>query len=238
MDNDYSSRGFGVEQNCSGSGGSENWKNGLRGTMKCHGPAQRRNHMTHQRLWTALACMIGGLLLAPAAVQAATYQVDPVHSTGVFSVHHFGAGYVWGLIGRPTGTFDYSANDPAQLAFSVKAPLANLTTENAMRDRDLKGPNWFNVAKFPTIDFKSASAKKIGDDTYQVTGDLTIHGVTKSVSITMKMTGSGKDPQGNFRRGFETTFTVNRNDYGLTADAGLVGDEVRITVALEGIRQP
>jgi polyisoprenoid-binding protein YceI len=197
----------------------------------------RRLAMKRSR-WNSIVPSALALALCMAVVSRAdTYQLDPVHSTGVFSIHHFNAGYVWGLIGQPTGTIEYDAADATKLAFTVSVSLDNLDTQNARRDADLKGPDWFNAKQFPTIDFKSTAVKKTGDTTYDVTGDLTMHGVTKSVTVSMEMTGVGQGMQGETRLGFQTTFTVHREDFDLKTDPGAVGDDVRITVALEGIKQ-
>jgi polyisoprenoid-binding protein YceI len=191
--------------------------------------------MNRTRLsWLVLSALALGF---PARGLGDTYQLDPVHSATVFSIHHFNSGYVWGLIGGPTGTITYDAADPSKLAFVVSVSLEHLDTQNAQRDNDLRGPDWFNAKQFPTMDFKSTSVKKTGDNTYDVTGDLTIHGVTKSVTVNMEMTGTGTGMLGETRLGFQTTFTIRRQDFDLKADPGAVGDDVHITVALEGTKQ-
>lgn len=182
-----------------------------------------------------LASLVLGCLVLPA--RADSYKVDPVHSTGVFRIHHFNAGYVWGLIAGPTGLIEYDAADASKIAFAVSVPLANLDTHVAMRDNDLKGPDWFNAKQFPTIEFKSTAAKKTGDDLYDVTGDLTLHGVTKSIVVPMQMTGTGKGMKGETRTGFEGSFTIKRSDYDMKTMPQGVGEEVRIVVALEAIKQ-
>jgi polyisoprenoid-binding protein YceI len=134
----------------------------------------------------------------------------------------------------PTGSFTYDDADPTKLSFTVSASLDNLDTQNARRDSDLKGPDWFNAKQYPTLDFKSTAVKKTGDNTYDVTGDLTMHGVTKSITIPMEMTGTGKDMRGATRMGFQSAFTINRTDFDMKTMPGPVGEEVRINVALEG----
>lgn len=176
-------------------------------------------------------------LAAPAALRADAYKVDPQHSTGVFRIHHFNAGYIWGLIAGPTGTVEYDPADPGKISFNVSVPLANLDTHVERRDNDLRGPDWFNAKQFPTIDFKSTAVKKTGDNAYDVTGDLTIHGVTKSVTLPFEMTGIGKGMMGETRAGFESTFTIKRSDYDMKAMPGGVGGDVRIIVALEAVKQ-
>lgn len=185
-----------------------------------------------------LVAMIAVLVMAGSlAARADTYQVDPVHSTTIFSIQHFNSGYVWGFIGGPTGTFDYDPADPSKLAFTISASLDNLDTQNARRDSDLKGPDWFNAKQFPTIDFKSTAVNKTGDNTYDVTGDLSLHGVTKSVTVKMEMTGTGTGMRNDTRTGFQGNFTIHREDFDMNAMSGPVGDDVKIIVALEGIKQ-
>jgi polyisoprenoid-binding protein YceI len=191
--------------------------------------------MKRSRLWAVAGFAL--VMLAGSAVWADTYNLDPVHSMTVFRIHHFNAGYTYGLIGGPTGTFTYDPADPSTLAFTVSVSLDHLDTQSDRRDADIKGPDWFNAKQFPTIDFKSTSVKKTGDTTYAVTGDFTLHGVTKSITVNMEMTGSAQGMRGETRTGFETTFTINRSDYDMKAMVGPVGDEVRLIVALEGIKQ-
>jgi polyisoprenoid-binding protein YceI len=181
--------------------------------------------------------VLGLILLVPALAAADSFNVDPVHSSTIFRIHHFNAGYVWGFIGGPTGTFEYDAADPSKVSFNVSVSLDTLDTRNDQRDNDLKGPDWFNAKQFPSIDFKSTSVKKTGDNTYDVTGDFTLHGVTKSITVNMQMTGVGQGMRGETRTGFETTFTIQRSDFDMKAMPGGVGEDVRIIVGLEGIKQ-
>jgi polyisoprenoid-binding protein YceI len=184
----------------------------------------------------AVVPMLGLMLVAPGATRADTYKVDPAHSTGVFRIHHFNAGYIWGLIAGPTGTVEYDPDNPEKFSCDLSVPLANLDTHLQKRDDDLRGPDWFNAKQFPNITFKSTSVKKT-DSGLDVTGDLTIHGVTKSVTIPFELTGIGKGMMGETRGGCETTFTINRSDYDMKAMPAGVGDEVRIVVAIEGVKQ-
>jgi polyisoprenoid-binding protein YceI len=167
---------------------------------------------------------------------ADTYKVDPVHSFALFSVHHFNAGNVWGRFNEPAGQFALDPADPTKDSFQVELKLAKLDTANARRDSDLRGPDWFSARQFPTITFKSASVKKGEGSNVEVTGDLTTHGVTKSVVVAVEITGIAKDPFGNTRAGIQGTVTVKRGDFGMKAMPGAVGDEVRLIVALEGTK--
>jgi polyisoprenoid-binding protein YceI len=176
-------------------------------------------------------------LIASASVSAQTSKVDPVHSTVIFRVQHVGAGHVYGVISAPTGDFTIDPNDPAKFSLNGTANLDNLDTKNEARDKHLKSETFFNAKQFPTIEFKSTSAKKTGDNAYDVTGDLTLHGVTKSITVPVTVTGTGKGMQGETRTGLETTFKIKRSDYDMTQLIPAAGDEITIVVAFEGIQQ-
>lgn len=166
-------------------------------------------------------------------------KIDPVHSFVIFSVHHLQAGYVYGTFeAGPSGNISYDKSDPEKSSFDVHVDVDSLHTHNSRRDKDLKGPDFFNVKQFPDLTFKSASVKKTGDSTMDVTGDLTLRGVTKLITVSMEMTGVGKGMSGETRVGFQTNFTIKRSDFGMLADPDpIIGDEVRIIVALEGVKQ-
>jgi polyisoprenoid-binding protein YceI len=171
------------------------------------------------------------------AARADAFKVDPVHSFAVFSIHHFNAGNIWGRFNEPAGEFSLDNADSSKDAFNVEIKVANLDTANAKRDSDLKGPDWFNARQFPMITFKSTSVAKGDGNNLQVTGNLTIHGVTKPVTVPVEVTGIAPDPFGKVRAGIQATVTVKRSDFGMKAMPGAVGDDVRIVVALEGVKQ-
>jgi polyisoprenoid-binding protein YceI len=184
------------------------------------------------------AVLITAAVLATAASSASAddLKVDPMHSFVVFSVHHLGAGYVYGTFAGPSGQITYDPANPEASSFDVQVDVDSLDTRNKNRDKDLKGPDFFNVKQFPNMTFKSTSVKKSGDTTMDVTGDLTLKGVTKSITVSMEMTGSG-NAMGHQHTGFQTTFTIKRSDFGVSADPPpVIGDEVRIIVALEAIK--
>jgi len=193
---------------------------------------------SHMRV-AAPIIAVGVVLLAgqSRAAKADTYKVDPVHSFALFSIHHFNAGNVWGRFNGPAGDFTLDPADPGKDAFHVELKLANLDTGNAKRDADLKGPDWFNARQHPAITFKSTSVKKGEGNMLDVTGALTIHGVTKSAVVAVELTGTAADPFGNIRSGIQGTTTIKRSDFGMKAMPGAVGDEVRLIVAMEGIKQ-
>lgn len=164
-------------------------------------------------------------------------KVDPVHSFALFSIHHFNAGNVWGRFNEPAGEITIDPADASKDQFRVELKVANLDTGNPKRDSDLKGPDWFNARQYSTIAFRSTSVQKRGENMLDVTGNLTIHGVTRPVTVAVELTGTAADPFGNTRSGIEATATIKRGDFGMKAMPGAVGDDVRLIVALEGIRQ-
>src|SRR5271154_6211492 len=161
--------------------------------------------------------------LALAGALADSYAIDPVHSTTVFRIKHLNTAYVYGRFDGPEGTVNYDPAAPEQTTFDVTLQAAKIDTGNDQRDNHLKSPAFFNAKEFATLTFKSTGVKKGDDTTLEVTGDLTIHGVTKSVTVKVDVTGMGKDPKGNPVVGFESTFVVNRNDYGITEFPGMLG---------------
>jgi polyisoprenoid-binding protein YceI len=179
---------------------------------------------------------VGAQESAPAAA-ASKITLDPVHSMAIFRVQHLGAGFLFGRFNELTGSVVWPLDDGAAPVFDVTAHINKVDTGSEKLDGNLQGPNFFNQAEFPTMTFKSKSAKKLGDRHYTVTGDLMLRGVTKSIDVDCTVTGVGKSPLGP-RVGFECLFAINRADYGMKwgidVPKGVVGSEVKITIALEG----
>jgi polyisoprenoid-binding protein YceI len=181
-----------------------------------------------------LAVLLAMLAFSAVAQAADTYKIDPVHSTALFRIQHAGAGYLYGRINGPEGTLNVDDSDPTKTSFDVTLQVKNIDTNNAQRDTHLKSPTFFSAEEFPTLTFKSTAVKAAGDNKLDVTGDLTIHGQTKSVTVTLDHTGTS-NMMGN-RIGYEGTFTIKRSDFGMNAMQGGVGDEVRIIISLEGVK--
>jgi len=184
----------------------------------------------------------GGFTLALAfvfssAALADDLKADPVHSFVVFDVHHFGAGYVYGTFGGPTGAVGYDSTDLTKTSFDLSVDTASIETRNENRDKDLKGPDYFDVKQFPTMTFKSTSVTKTGDQTMAVTGDLTVRGVTKSITVPIEITGTGT-MMGKTRTGFRADFKIDRRDYGMVIHPEpVIGNDVHIVVAIEAVQQ-
>ncbi len=164
---------------------------------------------------------------------ADTYAVDPVHSSAIFRVRHMNTSWVYGRINDPRGTINYDPAAPEKSSCVVTLKAADIDTHVAARDNHLKSPAFFDAKKVPTLAFKSTAARKTDDTHLDVAGDLTIHGVTKSVAVSLELSGIGKDMKGHPIIGFETTFSVKRSEFGMKEFLDMVGDEIRITVSLE-----
>jgi polyisoprenoid-binding protein YceI len=189
--------------------------------------------MLKNRLVAFAALLLATAGTASLSLAADSYKLDSVHSDVVFTIHHL-VSNPYGMFHGPEGTVTVDGDVPA---FDVSVPVAKLDTGNPKWEQDIKGASWFDLKQFPTITFKSTSVKKTGDDTYDVTGDLTLHGVTKSITVTLTKTGEGQGMQGETRIGYSTTFKVKRSDYGMTTFLGPVGDDVTLMVNIEAIKQ-
>ena len=176
-------------------------------------------------------------ILSSLAYAAETYKLDPEHTSIVFRVKHLGIAYVYGRINGPTGTFVFDESSPSKSTIEVQAETENVDTAVEKRDTDLKSPDFFNTGEYPHVSFKSKSVKKLKEAVYEVSGDLTLLGKTRPITVQVNATGAGKDPWGNFRMGFETSFSIKRSDFGMNFMMGGVSDEVNLTVSVEGIRQ-
>lgn len=172
--------------------------------------------------------------LAQAAPQK--FDVDAVHSTVIFRIQHMGAGYTYGRFNGIEGSVTWDAANPSASSVSIKVATASVDTGNADRDNHLRSPDFFDAAKFPEITFSSTSVKATGT-TLEVAGKLSLHGVTKDVTVTMEKTGEGKGRNGEALIGFEGVLQIKRTDYGMTYGAGALGDDVRLTIAVEAMRK-
>jgi polyisoprenoid-binding protein YceI len=169
------------------------------------------------------------------AYGADSYKVDPVHSSVVFSIKHFGVTDFYGNFKQISGTVTFDGADPSKSSVELTVPVESLDTRNDKRDQHLKSPDFFNAQQFPAITFKSNKIEGSGD-TYKISGDLTIHGVTKPITVDFKKGGENKG-QKETRSGGESRFTIKRSDYDMKFMAGPVGDDVNIILSLEGVKQ-
>jgi len=188
--------------------------------------------------------MLAGVLALMAAVtaQAATYKIDTDHSTVAFKIRHL-VGRVAGRFDKFDGTFNYEAGNAKAWSATANIDPASIDTGNAKRDGHLKSPDFFDTAKYPSMKFVSTGASSVQGAKATLTGNLTMHGVTKPVTLNLELLGETKDPWGNQRASFEATGTINRKDFGIvwnkTLETGglMVGEEVAITLDIEGVQQ-
>jgi polyisoprenoid-binding protein YceI len=167
---------------------------------------------------------------------ADTFKIDPVHSSVLFGIKHVGVTNFYAFFNDISGTVTFDKDNPAKSSFELTVPVESLYSRNPKRDQHLKSPDFFNAKQFPTLSFKSTKVEASGD-TYKVSGDFTLHGVTKPITIEFNKGPEGKGMEGEVRGGGETRFTIKRSDYGMTFMQGALGDEVDIIVSVEGVKK-
>ena len=150
-------------------------------------------------------CVVLAVVLGGSAALADTYQVDSIHSYILFRVKHLGIGYTYGQFIGVTGNFTFDTKMATENAIEMQVSTKNIYTGDTKRDNHLRSPDFFDIEKHPYIYFKGKLVKETAKDTYLMTGELTILGVSRPVRAKVLQTGKGKDPQGKYRRGFETT---------------------------------
>src|SRR5450432_1672451 len=187
-----------------------------------------------------LAALCGCVLTARADD---TYKIDPVHSSISFKVRHFFS-YVNGSFKKFEGTISLDPDHPEKSSVSATIETASIDTKNENRDEDLRSVHFFEVAKYPTITFKSKSVKQTGADSGDIVGDLTMHGVTKEITLHVKFLGKGQGMGGKPISGWQVTpESIKRSDYGLNwskavEGTAVVGEEVTISIDAEADKAP
>lgn len=191
--------------------------------------------MFKQILTTAV---LSSALVAGSAF-AADYKIDKEgqHAFINFQVGHLGYSYVYGTFKDFDGSFSYDANKPEASKVSVVINTGSVDTNHADRDKHLRSPDFLNSSKYPEARFESTSVTSTGDDSMDITGDLTFNGVTKSVVINAEKVGEGKDPWGGYRAGFVGSTSIEMKDFNVKMDLGPASQTVEFMLTLEGIRQ-
>jgi len=192
------------------------------------------------RIALAVAVLFASL---SAVAQTSTWKIDPNHSTAQFTVRHMGLSNVTGTFNKVTGTADMDDKDLTKSSVDAVIDVASVDTRVEARDKDLRSDHFFDVAKYPTMEFKSKSVVKQGDG-YKLVGDLTMHGVTKEVSLNLDAPSSViTDPYGNLRQGFSASTSINRKDWGLVynnvlqSGEAVVGDTIKIQIDVELVKK-
>jgi len=180
-----------------------------------------------------VAALVGTLALPALAADGSTWQFDASHSDAHFSVKHMGITIVPGDFSKITGTAQIVDQDLSQSTVNATIDMSSLSTRVERRDSDLKSPNWFDVAKFPTMTFQSTKIVKTGDGTAKMSGNLTIHGVTKEVTFDVSgMTSPITTPQG-MHRGLMATTKIDRRDFGVGAETPVVANDVNVELYID-----
>jgi polyisoprenoid-binding protein YceI len=192
-----------------------------------------------------LAILIILALATPTLGDTSVWEIDPTHSSAQFAVRHLMVSTVRGGFSKMSGTVTLDESDLTQSSIEATIDTTTIDTRIAKRDEHLKGPDFFDVAKYPTITFKSKKIETAGENKFKVAGDLTMHGVTKEVVLNVEGTTTPvKDPMGKMRIGGSATTKINRKDFGLSynkmLETGgvLVGDEIDITIDVELTKKP
>ena len=190
-------------------------------------------------LKNALAALVLGSALMGGQAMAADYAIDKQgqHAFVNFKISHLGYSWLYGTFKDFDGTFSYDAANPEASNVNVTLKTASVDTNHAERDKHLRSADFLNVSKHDTATFESTSVKSTGEGTADVTGNLTLNGVTKPVVIAAKFIGEGKDPWGGYRAGFEGTTTLKLKDFDITKDLGPASETVELIISVEGIRQ-
>jgi polyisoprenoid-binding protein YceI len=167
------------------------------------------------------------------AAETETWEIDPNHTTSQFSIRHLGISTVRGVFEKTNGTVIYDPVDPTKTQIDAILDASTVNTRIEKRDNDLRSPNFFDVAKYPAITFKSKKTEVEGQGKLKIIGDLTIHGVTKEVVLDVDGPSQPVSAMGGVRMGAEATTTINRRDFGVNGAPMVAGDEVQIILDVE-----
>ena len=174
-----------------------------------------------------------------ASASADVYDVDGLHSSVIFRVSYMGVSNFYGRFNEVTGTYALDYADPSNSSIDITIPTESIDTANEGRDNHLRGADFFSAKEFPAIRFVGTSFDGVDDDTIRVTGDLTVRGVTESVTVDIDWVGERSDPRGGYRSGIDATMVINRSDFGVNygVDIGVLGDETAIMIGITGMKQ-
>lgn len=171
--------------------------------------------------------------------QAADYIIDTkgAHAFIQFKIKHLGYSWLYGRFDDFSGKFTYDAAKPEASKVNVTINTKSINSAHAERDKHLRGKDFLNVAKYPKASFSSTSFKPLGNGKFEMKGNLTLHGVTKNITIDVAEVGGGKDPWGGVRQGFSGTTTIALKDFGINYNLGPASTHVDLILDVEGIRQ-
>ncbi|MEX6119278.1 YceI family protein [Providencia hangzhouensis] len=186
---------------------------------------------------TVLGLATGALFLTAGSALAETYQFDKQgqHAFIEFRIQHLGYSWVYGSFKDFDGSFTYDAKDPSKDKVEVTIKTGSIDTNHAERDKHLRSGDFLNAAKFPEAKFVSTEVKKDGE-TYKITGDFTLNGVTKPITLDAKLMGEGKDPWGGYRAGFEAEGNIKLKEFNIKSDLGPKSQEAQLLISVEGVQ--
>jgi polyisoprenoid-binding protein YceI len=176
---------------------------------------------------------LAAALALPSLAATTTWNLDPFHSNAQFTVRHLGISNVQGDFTKISGTVAIDDADIAKSTVNVTIDATSVDTRVSRRDDDLKSPNFFDVAKYPTITFQSTKVTRAGDGKLTITGNLTIKDVTKEVTLDVTGPSAPVTAMGGQHRGFSASTKINRQDFHVSADPGMVGDDIAIQIDCE-----
>lgn len=184
-----------------------------------------------------LALSLGSLLFGAQAM-AADYKIDKEgqHAFVNFKISHLGYSWLYGTFKDFDGAFSFDAAKPEESKVQVELKTASVDSNHAERDKHLRSADFLNVAKHPTATFASTGVKSTGEGTADISGNLTLNGVTKPVVIAAKFIGEGQDPWGGYRAGFEGSTKLKLKDFDIQKDLGPASSEVELIISVEGVR--
>lgn len=188
---------------------------------------------------TLVALALGGALIGAGQAMAADYAIDKQgqHAFVNFKISHLGYSWLYGTFKDFDGSFSFDAAKPQDSKVNVTLNTTSVDTNHAERDKHIRSGDFLNVSKHPTATFASTSVKSTGEGTADITGDLTLNGVTKPVVIAAKFIGEGKDPWGGYRAGFEGSTTLKLKDFDISKDLGPASESVELIISVEGVRK-
>ncbi|MFZ6045918.1 YceI family protein [Pseudomonas sp. CR3202] len=186
---------------------------------------------------TFAALTLGTALFAGQAM-AADYVIDKQgqHAFVNFEIGHMGYSYIYGTFKEFDGAFSFDEKNPEASKIKVTLKTASVDTNHAERDKHIRSADFLNASKNPIATFESTSVKSTGQDTADVTGNLTLNGVTKPVVIQAKFVGEGNDPWGGYRAGFKGATTIKLKDFDIQKDLGPASQEAQLIISFEGVR--
>jgi polyisoprenoid-binding protein YceI len=183
--------------------------------------------------------VFGSVLLSVGQANAADYVIDKEgqHAFVTFKISHLGYSWLYGSFKDFDGSFSFDVASPEASKVKVKLQTASLDSNHAERDKHLRSADFLNTSKYPEAVFESTAVKSTGDGTADITGNLSLNGVTKPVVIAATFIGEGKDPWGGYRAGFEGSTRIQLKDFDIQRDLGPASQEAELIISVEGVRQ-